>query len=97
MIGGELVNLALNSQLQKGQQTPIVPKGAKVGSFTQAAGAALVIEGAARNKPTLKSVGEAAVIAGTALRVGTYYSLYRKDRKGLPWYTRHPRHTRNQS
>ena len=97
MIGGELINLALNAQVQKGRETPVVPKGAKVGSFTQAAGAALVIEGATRNKPALKAVGEAAVVAGTVLRVGTYYSLYRKDRQGLPWYAKHPRHARNQS
>ncbi len=97
MIGGEFANLTLNAQIQKGRETPIVPKGAKVGSFTQAAGAALVVEGAVRNKPALKAVGEVAVVAGTVLRVGTYYSLYRKDRQGLPWYAKHPRHARNQS
>lgn len=96
LLGGEILNLAMNSHIQKGRQTPIVPKGAKIGSFIQATGAGMVFEGVARHKPVLKACGEMSIIAGTALRTGTYYSLYREDRSGLPWYAKHPRHAQRQ-
>lgn len=93
VLGGELFNLGLNSQIQETKGRPKVPFGAKAGSFAQAVGAGLVVEGLRKKQAGKCVAGEAVIVAGTALRVGTYYSLYRKERKGLPWYAKHPRHS----
>lgn len=97
VLGGELLNLGLNSQIQEAKGRPKVPFGAKAGSFAQAVGAGLVVEGLRKKQSRMRVACEAVIVAGTALRVGTYYSLYRKERKGLPWYAKHPRHSTSQT
>lgn len=97
VLAGEVANLALNAQIQETKGRPKVPFGAKAGSFTQAVGAGLVVEGLRKKQSRMRVAGEAVIVAGTALRVGTYYSLYRKERNGLPWYAKNPRHSTSQT
>lgn len=81
VLTGEVFNLALNSRIQERKGRPTVPIGAKAGSFTQAVGAGMVVEGLRKKKTKMRIAGEASIVAGTTLRVGTYINLYRRKRK----------------
>lgn len=74
----EADSLRLNSKVQKGREKPFVPKSAKAGSMIEAVGADVLMTGIVRNDKRLKAVGEAAIVAGAAMRNLGYRKEYRR-------------------
>ena len=78
----EMVNLGLNSKIQKGREKPFVPRKAKWGSAAQAAGGISIFRGLDKDSVALRTIGKATMLAGTAMRVHAYSREYRRMKGG---------------
>lgn len=74
---GELYNLGLNASIQKNQETPLVPRRAKIGTAIQSAGLVLAFRGLEKESDWQQVLGKATMLLGTGLRV----SAYRREHK----------------
>lgn len=78
---GEILIIGLNAYLQRGREKPLVPQAARVGTFVQSAGGALIFDGLRRKNESHTNKGKAGFIGGTGIRLAGYGWEYWKMRK----------------
>lgn len=80
-VGAEIDSLRMNKTIQKGEEHPIVPLGAKIGTGIEGAGAVVFIEGLRRHSKAVQTAGQLLLATGAVTRWGTYASIYERKIK----------------